>query len=63
MDELCGGNTPSRYKTLREVFFSNPSAIRMAPSSPIPPLPAVQHTNNENRNIQPSVKETITLHG
>jgi hypothetical protein len=42
------GNTLPRHNFFSDVFFSNPSAIRMAPSSPISSLSAVQHTNNTN---------------
>jgi hypothetical protein len=57
------GNTHPIFKTFSEVFFSNRFAIPMAPSSPIPSFSAVQHTKHDNKNIQPSVKETITIDG
>jgi hypothetical protein len=49
-------NTHSRMTSFTEVFFSNPSAIRMAPASPISPFPADQRTHNNNTiNIPSSV--------
>jgi hypothetical protein len=51
MNNKCGGNTPIRRNSLSEVFFSNPSAIRMAPSSPISPFPALQHTSTTTTSI------------
>ena len=51
-----GGNTLPRPNTFSEVFFSNPSAIRMAPSSPISGLPAVQQQHQQQHQY-PSPSE------
>jgi hypothetical protein len=48
-----GGNTPKRSNFFSEVFFSNPSAIRIAPSSPSSSFPAVQHTSTTSSISHP----------
>ena len=48
MKNKGGGNTPLGSNFFSEVFFSNPSAIRMAPLSRIPQLTAVQHTQQQH---------------
>jgi hypothetical protein len=44
------GNTLPRSNFFSEVFFSNPSAIRMAPSSPVS-VPALEHTTTTTPSI------------
>ena len=50
-----GGNTHPRHNSFSEVFFSNPSAIRMAPSSPIM-FAAVQPTQKQQHQY-PTLSE------
>ena len=62
MQATSGQNTPLRFKIFNEAFFSNPSAIRMAPSSPIAWFPAVHHTTTRTPSIS-HTQWSFTLFG
>jgi hypothetical protein len=52
MNHKCGENIHSMVNSFSNVFISNPFAIPMVPSSPIPlQFPAVKHATNTKINI------------